>query len=132
MCACKQGTCPGKCPCGCRHTPLVTIDPADREQVERLCKVLVESMHAAGDMASAAKGVHPATVTMALREFAKPTPPKPDEPMGLGAVVATERDGDYILVSLENDAPWYNVQSDSFTTWSAVRAVRVLSEGLSS
>lgn len=21
MCGCKQGTCPGNCQCGCRHTP---------------------------------------------------------------------------------------------------------------
>ena len=21
MCNCQQGTCPGNCPCGCRHTP---------------------------------------------------------------------------------------------------------------
>src|SRR5690348_17082834 len=47
--------------------PLVVIDPEDREQVDTLCKALVEQMHRAGDVASAANGVHPATVAHALR-----------------------------------------------------------------
>lgn len=56
-------------------TPLVVIDPEDADDRDALAKALVEAMHAAGDARSAAAGVHPATVGVALREFANPTPP---------------------------------------------------------
>lgn len=29
MCNCKQGTCPGGCPCGCSHTPAYQWQPGD-------------------------------------------------------------------------------------------------------
>lgn len=79
-------------------------------------------------------------VQAALREFATPTPPKPDEPAGLGAVV---EDADGLKwVSVEEMPPfgrWYcgvlpdddcSIADGAFREWSALSAVRVLSEGI--
>lgn len=57
--------------------PVVVIDAEDAEQVERLRDILLESVGLLGIEGIAA----------ALREFACPTPPRPEEPTGLGAVV---------------------------------------------
>lgn len=59
--------------------PLVVIDPEDREQVERLWRIwttFAPNHRLAQDNLQAA-----------LREYADPKPPKPEEPTGLGAVV---------------------------------------------
>ena len=64
--------------------PLVVIDPEDSDQVERLMDG-VTWLFSQADVN---------TVQAALREFANPTPPKPDEPQGLGAVV---EDADGVL-----------------------------------
>ena len=79
-------------------------------------------------------------VQAALREFATPTPPRPDEPTGLGAVV---EDADGLKwVSVEEMPPfgrWYcgvlpdddcSIADGAFREWSALSAVRVLSEGI--
>jgi hypothetical protein len=58
--------------------PRVLVDPEDREQVDALCKALVEKMYAVGDKRSAANGVHPATMAAALRSLL--APPRPEEP----------------------------------------------------
>ena len=63
--------------------PVVVIDPEDREQVERLLTLL-----RAQDRAPETADIMQA----ALREFANPTPPRPEEPQGLGARV-TDRGG---------------------------------------
>jgi hypothetical protein len=60
--------------------PLVVIDPEDREQVERLEWLYVNS---AGDRPDSIAD----RMQAALREFTEPKPPKPEEPTGLGAVV---------------------------------------------
>lgn len=36
MCGCKQGTCPGNCPCGCRHTPPPTKLEVTRSRLRRV------------------------------------------------------------------------------------------------
>lgn len=67
--------------------PVAAIDPADREQIDRLRDLLPIDWNLyqpddpdLGQEASDA-------IQAALREFADPKPPKPDEPLGLGAVV---------------------------------------------
>ena len=116
--------------------PLVVIDPEDREQVERLAKAMHESDHIAPwhDLHNETRSQIEDAMQAALREFANPTPPKPDEPTGLGAVVETaggerwvrtttpDRDGDHL------GKPW----SDGIVRshWQVVPAVRVLSEGV--
>src|SRR5690606_10195009 len=74
--------------------PLVVIDPDDRAQVERLW-----------DLFGAAKAYGPDALQAALRELANPTPPKPDEPTGLGAVVETPG-GRYVRSDVETCNPW--------------------------
>lgn len=116
---------------GC--VPLAVIDPESSDDLDRLCKALVEKMHTAGDVASAANGVRPATVAAALREFANPKPPKPDEPQGLGAVV---EDADGVLWIRHDSTPiethWINTDDchERYRRWDGIDAVRVLSEGV--
>ena len=62
--------------------PLVVIDPEDREQVERLAECYLSNVGLAIGLPLASK-----RIAHALREFADPKPPKPEEPTGLGAVV---------------------------------------------
>lgn len=67
-----------------------------------------------------------------LRQVRRQTAQKPDEPTGLGAVVTTEDDGDYVRISFESRRPWQNVQTGAVWDWEAVAATRVLSEGVQS
>lgn len=112
--------------------PLVVIDPEDREAVERL----LEFLHRAEDSA------HPAaycgsftcrtdSLREALREFANPKPPKPDEPLGLGAVVE-DVVGNRWVRTIEAHIPWYLNDSggDVWRDYDAILAVKVLSEGV--
>lgn len=64
------------------YHPLVVIDPEDHEQVDRLLSLYYNGVNG-GYVTEALKD----RFQTALREFANPTPPKPDEPTGLGAVV---------------------------------------------
>lgn len=69
--------------------PLAVIDPEDREQVERFAGLLHNyDAHLADDPHR--ESAWESLTAAALREFANPTPPKPDEPMGLGAVVRVQ------------------------------------------
>ncbi len=65
--------------------PLVVIDPEDREQVERFRDLA--SRFADDVPYSDGEGAYTTAMQAALREFASPTPPRPAEPLGLGAVV---------------------------------------------
>lgn len=111
--------------------PLAVIDPEDREQVERLVRSYYSEWAdlppAEVDLSSG----EPDAMQAALREFANPTPPKPDEPTGLWSVVTTDSEGDWIRVSTELANPWLNVQTGRQHHWDGVPAVRVLSEGVS-
>lgn len=109
---------------------LLVIDPEDREQVDTFAKALVEAMYAAGDHASAASGVHPATVANALRSLI--TPPKPPEPTGLGAVVIDAKSDHWVLINvpgvrLKPTRTWRTWWGSR--EWSEITAVKVLSEG---
>ncbi len=114
--------------------PLVVIDPEDREQVERFREIAsrwadqvpYSDMREAGDMD------HLDAMQAALREFANPTPPKPDEPTGLGAVVE-DVDGNFWIRTCKPcedclDKPWQS--GPVRRNWLIVEAVRVLSEGV--
>lgn len=110
---------------------LVVIDPGDREQVERLTKALVEAAHADGNFIVSDNGIHGDTTARALREFAQPTPPKPDEPLGLGAVVE-DADGDFwVYAGLrdDDDKRWWR-HAWNKRKYDAINVVRVLSEGI--
>lgn len=112
---------------GATFTPLVVIDPEDRGQVERLTSIAMDvpqpfSMRI-DDMQAA------------LREFANPTPPKPEEPTGLGAVVEDAKGWKYVRHSGAL-APWHVVLDGPtperpWRYYSDLDVVRVLSEGVS-
>lgn len=95
--------------------PLVVIDPEDREQVERLAiAYTVIASARSGDEYRAwenrskeARARIRTELAAALREFANPTPPKPDEPTGLGAVVEDERGRRFVRIDPEDARfPW--------------------------
>lgn len=122
----RVNSCAGK---GCR--PLVVIDPEDAEQVEALRAVFRSRECLPFDRTDDWQA--------SLREFATPTPPKPDEPPGLGAVVEDARGRRFTRhcdCSQNPDWPaadwWPNGTSvaGSNVRWSQITAVRVLSEGV--
>ena len=98
--------------------PLAVIDPDDRAQVERLW-----------DLFGAAKAYGPDALQAALRELANPTPPKPDEPTGLGAVVETPG-GRYVRSDVETCNPWRGPNGIPFEWDDLDGPIRVLSEGV--
>jgi hypothetical protein len=106
--------------------PLVVIDPEDREQVERLVDSILQHGYEFRDGGTS-------DLAAALREFASPTPPKPDEPTGLGAVVEDAQGALHVLTprTREADAPeacWIDRLGD-FRSWDAIDVVKVLDNG---
>lgn len=114
-------------PANCAIRPLVVIDPEDREQVERLL-----SNYHGWKWEHATKQPSITDMQAALREFASPTPPKPDEPMGLGAVVEDDQGLKWTRAGSSSIAGnWLRIGSNSYVRWSEIAAFRVLSEGVS-
>jgi len=105
--------------------PLVVIDPEDRGHLKRLLTAIYNqpdplspTLHGLAD---------------ALIEFANPTPPKPAEPTGLGAVVEDAEGVLWTRTALDDYAAWLSSNpggTPTRTGWSEVAAVRVLSEGV--
>jgi hypothetical protein len=113
--------------------PLVVIDPEDREQVERLARMLWYASPGA-DWGQPHGEPYPqfnADMQAALREFADPKPPRPEEPTGLGAVV---RDADRRRWVRTNGV-WDRQETEPIAPlscrWDDVQAVEVLDEGWS-
>lgn len=116
--------------------PLVVIDPEDADQVEHLTRALPASWGLVEDDDLLAESM--AEVQAALREFANPTPPKPDEPKGLGAVVEDARGVRWVRTEsakgLRN--PWqatlHPAEGDRVRSlpYADISAVRVLSGGV--
>jgi hypothetical protein len=102
--------------------PLVVLDPEARDAVERLVGILRE--HGGQGSASVVD-----RYVLALREFANPTPPRPDEPQGLGAVVEDETGHRWTRFSSEGIYPWLR-NGGGNKNWSEIAAVRVLSPGV--
>lgn len=105
--------------------PLAVIDPDDREQIERLWIVLRDgrALQSRDNLQAA------------LREFADPPSPRPDEPQGLGAVVEDRAGKVWFRMSLENltwpGEVWQEQYSDDdrWSTWADIDVARVLSPG---
>lgn len=86
--------------------PLVVIDPRD-----------ADVFHLSDALATA------------LREFADPHPPKPEEPQGLGAVVEDSKGDTWVRIHT-GAVPW--AHAGRFPQrWADIDVVRVLSEGWS-
>jgi hypothetical protein len=113
---------------------VAVVDPEDREQVEAICKAFVaagvwkvipadvEDLH----------GHRRDQIADALREFADPKPPRPDEPTGLGAVVRGS-DGRIWIRAVQTaigDMHWRSEDGQTCAKWRGIDAVEVLSEGV--
>lgn len=117
--------------------PLAVIDYEDAEAVERLAEALyVCGLTVDGAQINPTLGVEAGfkagmydRVAEALREFAQPTPPKPEEPLGLGAVVEDADGRKWLRYPGMFSEPWSSPDLPSFK-WSDIAAVKVLSEGL--
>ncbi len=104
----------------------VTIDYEDREQVERIVAILHDGDPWFGGGPN--QPTHTSLLQKALREFADPKPPKPVEPLGLGAVIEDD-EGDY-WVRLETGTWAYQSNAGGGVKWRELHVVRVLSEGV--
>lgn len=110
--------------------PLVVIDPEDREQVERLIRAWVGATAGCPDALRVTEQ-QVDRLQAALREFANPTPPKPEEPTGLGAVVEDETGYHWVRGKSESHLTWFDPTSEYDNRhWGQIAAVRVLSEGV--
>lgn len=115
--------------------PLVVIDPEDREQVERLVRLFDGEVVKSDPVTVLDDDLR--DMQAALREFANPTPPKPDEPTGLGAVVEDDKGERYTRYDRVSSLPWWHDYNGADAqvvvrryAYSDFRAVRILSEGV--
>lgn len=107
--------------------PLAVIDPESDDDMDRLMKCFAT-------LPSGVQGRD--RVQAALREYASPKQPKPDQPTGLGAVVEDDKGKLWVYVPAGQDDlfPWLSAGPNGdgeWQTWSNVDAVRVLDHGLS-
>jgi hypothetical protein len=104
--------------------PVIVIDPADREQIERLAWLLITQGAVGNNVAHSG-------LRAALREFANPTPPKPEEPTGLGAVVEDAEGRKYVRTAdTDCSKPWSYANNYTDFDWPNIDVVRVLSKGV--
>jgi len=116
------------------YRPLVVIDPEDREQVERLAEALNESLDFRDG--SLLAGAIEAALADTLHALANPTPPKPAEPVGLGAVVEDAKGVKWVRLGglgamwiAPELSPKYAVPVTR-DQYAGIDTVRVLSEGV--
>ena len=115
--------------------PLVVIDPEDREQVERLIERMAQARVWAvvpTDIDSMAD-YRANQMQTALRSLV--TPPKPDEPTGLGAVVEDVSGRRWTRYDTRDPQPWWWNGAPEVAVcryaYADIDAIRVLSEGVS-
>jgi hypothetical protein len=108
---------------------LVVIDPEDREQVEALCRA------EAAEYEVRLTALQPEEITAmqaALRSLI--ADPKPEEPLGLGAVVVEPDGKRWVRIeSADSSEPWREKPwacGPVRCHWQGVDAVKVLSEGV--
>lgn len=126
---------------GPTYRPLVVIDPEDYGQAQRL-RDLIDAAESAtmDDFGMDEDGCRlwaVNAVRIALREFANPTPPKPEEPTGLGAVVEDAEGRKWMRAGTDPGDCWRRAgircSTDGIAGWTQyadIAAVRVLSEGV--
>lgn len=107
--------------------PLVVIDPENREDIERLLTLYTSGL------TDRQLGAHSA-LTWALREYADPPAPKPDEPQGLGAVIEDTDGKLWIRNEGDDETDTYIWRHGAVGRWSEytdIDVARKLSEGWS-
>jgi len=107
---------------------VAVVDFEDREQVERLLRAWCECTYSSQALLDKIPRMQ-----AALREFAEPTPPRPEEPTGLGAVVEDAEGVRWVRKGDERcGCPWSRQIGAAFSgqDWDRIDAVRVLSEGV--
>jgi hypothetical protein len=109
--------------------PLAVIDPDSPADQRRLLGILRSS--------GAFRGVVSQDIALdcigdALREFANPTPPKPDEPTGLGAVVEDAEGLIWIRGGANHQCggDWHLLGATDYCAYAEIAAVEVLSDGV--
>lgn len=108
--------------------PLVVIDPEDPEsfiqsaltEIERVLSLDSDDRHYVRE-----------GIAAALREFADPTPSKPEEPTGLGAVVEDRKGGEWVRMARKSGNSWQQ-PIGKFARYDEIDVLRVLSEGVTS
>lgn len=112
--------------------PRLVINTEDAEQCERLAEVYRKVGQTGGAALDGDQRTVPGLhMQAALREFANPTPPKPEEPTGLGAVVEDSEGQQYIRTAhIDCVRPWMVAHGSIDVEWSDIAAVRVLSLGV--
>ena len=103
---------------------LVVIDPEDREQVERMAVAYANERGLILPDSSLSDALQ-----AALREFANPTPPRPDEPTGKWAVV-TAFGVTYVRAAWASEKPWSRVGTDRFDSWAEMDVESIEFEGV--
>lgn len=118
--------------------PLVVIDPEDREDVERL-RDLWDAAHKEQQgfaPSPAHKAARANGLQAALREFANPPSPKPEEPGGWLAVIEDDAGVEWYRWSVrpsDRHRAWISVMDEGRcypTAYSDIAAVKVLNEGV--
>lgn len=108
---------------------LVVIDPEDRKQVRGVLECYGRQFtNWTPELDS-----NVTRLQAALREFANPTPPKPDEPTGLGAVVESSIGDRWTRIDAGTPSRRWVCEADDSAEprrWVDFSAVRVLSEGI--
>ena len=110
--------------------PIMVLDPEDREQ----CKAVFDAQWRAVDIIRDQQGGGGGVdlvdaLQMGLGLLLNPSPPKPAEPKGLGAVVETPG-GLYVRSDVETCNPWRGPNGIPFEWDDLDGPVRVLSEGV--
>lgn len=117
----------GDCCDGLCH-PVFVIDPEDREAVERLVDTFRRGI------ARSADGTGVDAMQDALREFANPKPPKPDEPTGRYAVVEDSAGQEWCRIDVHNGYAWQKLGQPAteyhYDMYRNIDAVKVLSPGV--
>lgn len=106
--------------------PLVVIDPDSNNDVCRLIRLLFDHGYTYNPDAE------DTDLAAALREFANPTPPKPEEPTARWARVLDGRGRVWCRTEWDGglNKPWQH--EGTHVHWQILDAVRVLSEGVTS
>lgn len=112
------------------HRLLVVIDPEDAEQVNRLADAFCAARWSHMPGSDECDPLTRSAMREALSEYLRPTPPRPDEPQGLGAVVEDAKGLNWIRIHPGGPA-WVNGYQ-RWAEWSEVDAVRVVSPGVTS